>query len=60
MMKPNPANWPVFQVKPLPRLSSDSGRFLLMGDAAHAMSFYLSMGEVELFSTSGFPATDNL
>lgn len=45
MMKPNPANWPVFQVRPLPRLTSKSGRFLLMGDAAHAMAFYLSMGE---------------
>ena len=45
MMKPNPANWPVFQVKPLPRLTSESGKFLLMGDAAHAMAFYLSMGD---------------
>src|SRR4051794_11288733 len=59
MMKPNPANWPVFQVKPLPRLTSNSGKFLLMGDAAHAMAFYLSMGEVELFSTR-FPSTNNL
>jgi salicylate hydroxylase len=45
MMKPNPANWPVFQVKPLPLLTSKSGKFLLMGDAAHAMAFYLSLGE---------------
>jgi salicylate hydroxylase len=50
MMKPNPANWPVFQVKPLPRLTSKSGKFLLMGDAAHAMAFYLSMGEFHLFN----------
>lgn len=48
MMKPNPANWPVFQVNPLPRLTSNSGKFLLMGDAAHAMAFYLSLGEFHL------------
>lgn len=37
-------NYPVDQVKTLPRWTSNSGRFVLMGDAAHAMAFYLSMG----------------
>ncbi|OAP54796.1 hypothetical protein AYL99_11244 [Fonsecaea erecta] len=37
-------NWPVHQVEPLPRWVSKSGRFVLMGDATHAMAFYLSMG----------------
>ncbi|OAL25850.1 hypothetical protein AYO20_10312 [Fonsecaea nubica] len=37
-------NWPVYQVEPLPRWVSKSGKFVLMGDAAHAMAFYLSMG----------------
>ncbi|KIX96462.1 uncharacterized protein Z520_07728 [Fonsecaea multimorphosa CBS 102226] len=37
-------NWPVYQVEPLPRWVSRSGKFVLMGDAAHAMAFYLSMG----------------
>lgn len=37
-------NWPVYQVKSLPRWTSRSGKFVLMGDAAHAMAFHLSMG----------------
>ncbi|KIW25189.1 uncharacterized protein PV07_08388 [Cladophialophora immunda] len=37
-------NWPVYQVEPLPSWVSKSGKFVLMGDAAHAMAFYLSMG----------------
>ncbi|KAF1927677.1 FAD/NAD(P)-binding domain-containing protein [Didymella exigua CBS 183.55] len=37
-------NWPVHQVAKLPAWASQSGRFLLIGDAAHAMAFYLSMG----------------
>ena len=37
-------NWPVFQVRTLPTWVSKSGKFVLMGDAAHAMAFYLSMG----------------
>ncbi|KAH7357237.1 hypothetical protein BKA65DRAFT_580687 [Rhexocercosporidium sp. MPI-PUGE-AT-0058] len=41
---PEVQNWPVYQVKTLPKWVSDSGRFVLMGDAAHAMAFYLSMG----------------
>jgi salicylate hydroxylase len=57
MMKPNPANWPVFQVKPLPRLTSKSGKFLLMGDAAHAMAFYLSLG-VFTSTLSKLPVTE--
>ncbi|EXJ69311.1 uncharacterized protein A1O5_07347 [Cladophialophora psammophila CBS 110553] len=37
-------NWPVYQVEPLRKWVSMSGKFVLMGDAAHAMAFYLSMG----------------
>jgi hypothetical protein len=58
MMKPDPANWPVLQVKPLLKLTSKSGKFLLMGDAAHAMAFYLSMGETAFSTISKPPVTD--
>jgi salicylate hydroxylase len=45
MVKPETINnYPVYQVEPLPRWTSGSGKFVLMGDAAHAMAFYLSMG----------------
>ena len=44
LSKPGAVNYPVFQTKDLPSWSSKSGKFLLMGDAAHAMAFYLSMG----------------
>jgi salicylate hydroxylase len=37
-------NWPVHQVATLPTWTSKSGSFVLIGDAAHAMAFYLSMG----------------
>lgn len=37
-------NWPVQQVTKLPTWVSRSGKFVLIGDAAHAMAFYLSMG----------------
>jgi salicylate hydroxylase len=37
-------NWPIHQVAKLPAWTSKSGRFVLIGDAAHAMAFYLSMG----------------
>lgn len=37
-------NYPVFEVPSLTRWSHDSGKFTLIGDAAHAMAFYLSMG----------------
>lgn len=37
-------NYPVYAVDPLPRWTHGSGRFTLIGDAAHAMAFYLSMG----------------
>jgi len=40
----NIQNWPVEQVKTLEKWTSESGKFVLMGDAAHAFSFYLSMG----------------
>ena len=44
MASPEIQNWPIHQVKTLPRWTSRSGKFVLMGDAAHAMAFYLSMG----------------
>jgi len=37
-------NWPVYQVRNLPTWISESGKYVLMGDGAHAMAFYLSMG----------------
>ena len=37
-------NWPVHQVRPLPSWTSQAKNFVLIGDAAHAMAFYLSMG----------------
>jgi salicylate hydroxylase len=40
----NIQNWPIEQVVALRRWTSDSGKFALAGDAAHAMAFYLSMG----------------
>ncbi|RFU74556.1 salicylate hydroxylase [Trichoderma arundinaceum] len=38
------ANYPVYAVPPLPCWAHESGRFTLVGDAAHAMAFYMSMG----------------
>ncbi|KAL7792914.1 hypothetical protein V8C37DRAFT_379490 [Trichoderma ceciliae] len=38
------ANYPVYAVPPLPFWAHESGRFTLIGDAAHAMAFYMSMG----------------
>lgn len=38
------SNWPVHQVVDLPRWKSDSGKLVLMGDAAHAMAYFLSIG----------------
>ncbi|KAL7936252.1 hypothetical protein V8C35DRAFT_321145 [Trichoderma chlorosporum] len=37
-------NYPVYAVPPLPSWTHESGRFILIGDAAHAMAFYMSMG----------------
>jgi salicylate hydroxylase len=37
-------NWPLFEVDPLDKWASDSGKFIVIGDAAHAMVPYLSMG----------------
>ncbi|KAJ5818258.1 hypothetical protein N7474_003849 [Penicillium riverlandense] len=37
-------NWPLFEVDPLDKWVSDSGKFILIGDASHAMVPYLSMG----------------
>ncbi|KAM0251943.1 hypothetical protein ACHAQJ_007916 [Trichoderma viride] len=37
-------NYPVYAVPPLPFWTHESGRFILIGDAAHAMAFYMSMG----------------
>lgn len=41
---PEVQNWPIYQIRSLPKWISKSGKFVLMGDAAHAMAFYLSMG----------------
>ncbi|OAA67680.1 Monooxygenase, FAD-binding protein [Cordyceps fumosorosea ARSEF 2679] len=41
---PKMQNFPVHAVPPLSRWAHASGRFALVGDAAHAMAFYLSMG----------------
>ncbi|KAG8422823.1 hypothetical protein J3459_010005 [Metarhizium acridum] len=41
---PKISNYPVYEVPPLPKWVDSSGRFTLMGDAAHAMAFYMSMG----------------
>jgi salicylate hydroxylase len=38
------ANYPVEQVTSLQSWASQSGKLVLIGDAAHAMAFYLSMG----------------
>ncbi|KIX03918.1 uncharacterized protein Z518_07471 [Rhinocladiella mackenziei CBS 650.93] len=43
MARPTVQNWPIYQVPPLPKWISESGKFVIMGDAAHAMAFYLSM-----------------
>ncbi len=37
-------NYPVWAVPPLRRWAHDSGKFVMLGDAAHAMAFYFSMG----------------
>ncbi|KAJ4861069.1 FAD binding domain-containing protein [Trichoderma breve] len=45
-------NYPVYAVPPLPSWAHESGRFVLIGDAAHAMAFYMSMGVTCPFDTS--------
>lgn len=42
-------NWPLFEVDLLDKWVSDSGKFILIGDAAHAMVPYLSMGRCPPF-----------
>ncbi|TQW05031.1 salicylate hydroxylase [Cordyceps javanica] len=44
ILLPRMQNFPVHAVPPLPRWTDPAGRFTLVGDAAHAMAFYLSMG----------------
>jgi salicylate hydroxylase len=44
IVSPNVTNWPIYQVAALPKWTSESGKFVLVGDAAHAMTFHLSMG----------------
>ncbi|KAK1240953.1 hypothetical protein MKX07_006386 [Trichoderma sp. CBMAI-0711] len=44
LSRPQIANYPVYAVPPLPSWAHGSGRFVLIGDAAHAMAFYMSMG----------------
>jgi salicylate hydroxylase len=40
----NIQNWPVEQSLTLTKWTSESGKFVLAGDASHSMAFYLSMG----------------
>jgi salicylate hydroxylase len=44
LSNPGAVNYPVEQVASLPSWTSTSGKLALIGDAAHAMAFYLSMG----------------
>lgn len=44
-------NFPLFEVNPLDKWASNSGRFILIGDAAHAMVPYLSMGKLAFFAS---------
>ncbi|KAL6868491.1 putative monooxygenase [Trichoderma novae-zelandiae] len=44
LSSPRIVNYPVYAVPPLPSWAHKSGRFVLIGDAAHAMAFYMSMG----------------
>ncbi|PHH59544.1 hypothetical protein CDD81_2875 [Ophiocordyceps australis] len=44
LAEPKIVNYPVYAVPPLPHWAHESGRFTLIGDAAHAMAFYMSMG----------------
>ncbi|PTB81493.1 FAD/NAD(P)-binding domain-containing protein [Trichoderma longibrachiatum ATCC 18648] len=44
LSRPQIVNYPVYAVPPLPSWTHESGRFVLLGDAAHAMAFYMSMG----------------
>ncbi|PWI73142.1 hypothetical protein PCL_10157 [Purpureocillium lilacinum] len=44
LSRPGITNYPVYAIPPLPRWTHPSGRFVLVGDAAHAMAFYMSMG----------------
>ena len=37
-------NWPVYEVPPLKTWKHEKGKFVLVGDASHAMAFYLSLG----------------
>ncbi|KAJ5936211.1 hypothetical protein N7454_005509 [Penicillium verhagenii] len=41
---PKITNYPVHAVPPLPAWTNPPGTFALVGDAAHAMAFYMSMG----------------
>lgn len=41
---PKIANFPAYEVPPLPKWTDSSGRFTLIGDAAHASVYFLSMG----------------
>ena len=44
-----PVKWPLFAVSPLPQWVSASGKFALLGDAAHAMVPYLALGNRILY-----------
>ncbi|KAJ6783396.1 hypothetical protein PWT90_05856 [Aphanocladium album] len=44
VLLPKMQNFPVHSVPPLQSWTDTAGRFTLVGDSAHAMAFYLSMG----------------
>ncbi|KAH8660536.1 salicylate hydroxylase [Xylariales sp. PMI_506] len=44
MAAPSITNYAVYAVPTLKKWAHESGRFVILGDAAHAMAFYLSMG----------------
>ncbi|KAI1845196.1 hypothetical protein JX265_006966 [Neoarthrinium moseri] len=49
--------WTLFQIDELDRWSHDSGRFALIGDAAHAMLPFLAQGAAQAFEDAGVLGT---
>lgn len=55
----NIVNYPVWAIPPLARWTHESGRGVLVGDSAHAMAFWLSMG-VSLATEDGVALAEAL